>query len=354
MSIYPFMRLERDDQRRVSHELQAAYFQQGVQEVAFQSDYRDALLVMAGKKEASTLSVAGEEILNELNNQADPFTSGWKQTLPTVTILTNLLLLGSYGCTAGSAVSAGMSLLYLRSHKIIALASACSGCALLILSSVYKNMVTTFQFHERLIENLSWKNQAQFSEQVNAIYKSSLFFRRLFSQSNETGQSHKGLQLLRDHLSAVEHARNVLICLFNGAVPGEFPGGAQGLDKSFFMRLSKLARSGMISSGVVSVLLLAWTSYAYLQKARLMAITALVQFVGASLITYELIVLSTGSKRVYSASDDEIGREFQAMALHSFLLKRMGLQTANAAQIQNAVVIPFEAVLKLVPSWNVK
>ena len=71
---------------------------------------------------------------------------------------------------------------------------------------------------------------------------------------------------------------------------------------------------------------------------------------GAGFYDKGLHVLQRGSGKIKEGV--KVESEFQSMATHSLLFSRMGLQQADERQIQNGVVIPFDAILQLIPSWK--
>jgi hypothetical protein len=208
--------------------------------------------------------------------------------------------------------------------------------------------------HIKVLNDLSWQNQDQFSTSINGVYeglKKTSYLMKCYIKAHQKrdGSENYGVILLTELRDAI----NVMIVAPNRTSTAE---DIQKVDlekiRSFFVRFEKVCRKGLYGTATLGVIAVAWTYYAYVQKAYLMTIAGIVQFVAASTICRELYVFQRGSKNIFSVQENKVAEAFQEMAARSMLFWAMDLEKADRYQIQNTVVIPFDAILKLIPSWK--
>lgn len=276
----------------------------------------------------------------------------YKSFKANIIVLNGFLKTGAKAILIGGVAVAGVGLFYLRSHKLLALAAGCSSLVLFFLRSICLKVEASFNQELRIIDELTHQNLAQFSEETNNVYgelkkASWLMNRYLSTQQPLTPKDHWGLELLQEQLAAAKYLKQFRDGL---AFPDDLKNETSQNFSLFFEKFEALCQRGKQMTMRVGVLALAWSCYVYMQRAYLMTAIGIVHFAAYAALTYELMILQSGSRKIKNVR--QIEPEFQKMASHSFLLSRMGLQQANIQAIEKAVVIPFDAILKLIPSWK--
>ena len=351
-SNFPYWQIEKKDQSAIAKELRKKY----KEAKTYAGLYKQALQHLGPNPPQEKPSVEVQQVIEALNSKARevleaPFVTPWKEEMPVIQVLTYLLPYAAHAATVSGMAVGGISLLYLRSQTVIALANICGACAFLVLRSNILNLNKTFGKIHNHISQLNWQNQTEFSSQIDAAYKASYLMRLYFgAHSRKMSKDHQGLNLLKEQLSAINHIKFLLIKLY--MMPGSDLKleGIQIADlgqiKAFFVKFERICRKGMLGTVGVAMVALAWAYYAYVQKAYLMTIAGMVHFVGGAAISWQLFKLQKISKNIHLSNDD-VAVAIQKAASESFLLRRIGV-----ADIHKAVVIPFDAILKLIPAWK--
>jgi hypothetical protein len=207
---HPFWRLSQQERSDISKALRAKFVSQGGQENAFNASFKSVLSAMQGKLPEEQLLVGAQQLLKSLNGQATRYLEtipAWQATLGDVTILTGLLSLGAQASQWGAMVPAGVALLCLRSHKVLAVASGCVACALLVFSSICWKLNGAFERHYQLISDLNLENFDQFEGSVQEVYeglkKTHVLIRIYLNKRQAKMTECPGSQLLWDELAAV-------------------------------------------------------------------------------------------------------------------------------------------------------
>ncbi len=275
----------------------------------------------------------------------------WKDHKHTASDLTTYLHGWEKRFLAGTVIPAGIAFYYSRWHKVADVASLCAA----LTSSIFYLMCVELRevplTCEKLIDTLTVKTLKEFEGGVEAMYKrlenTTLLAQRYFNAHKSRLENKTlGVAFLGEQLFAISN-------LLGLEVPGKDCN--YGKVKAFFGKFSSLCQKGFAGTASMGLMAFAWALYAYVQKARLMALASIVYGVGLSLISYELFVLKRGSKAIHAVkSDDDMVLQFQKMAQKSLMMRRQGLQTADAPRIYYAVVIPYDAALKLLPAWKPK
>lgn len=306
------------------------------------------------------------ELINKLDGKArellerpakEAMINGWKVEQLTITGLTYSLTVTQKGCFVGAVGAAGMGLLY-RSQKVLAVANLCVACALFVFSSTSNKLKEAYLQVGHAINELTLDNCELFSQKIEQIYtdleKASVVMRCYHKfQRRSLSKVHQAQELLREQLFPATMLKNIM----TGKAPQSQPQGIEpnlAQIKLFFEKFEKISRKGMLLTSGIALLGAAWTYYAYLQRAYLMIVAGSVHFVVSSLIAKELFNLQRGAKKVYQAPDSEIAKTFAEIVPMSTVLSEIGIPNPTAYEIEQCVVIPFDAILTLVPGWKTR
>ncbi|MGH2612636.1 MAG: hypothetical protein ACRDFB_06250, partial [Rhabdochlamydiaceae bacterium] len=133
---------------------------------------------MDSKQQNSQPSNDVSEIVTALNTKAQElleksFVTPWKQELSILTDLITYVQYSGYCIAGGRVAAAGMMLLYLRSSKVLSVASGCSALALFILGSTWGTWKKALIESSKIIDKLSWnhQDQTQFSSEIKAVFE---------------------------------------------------------------------------------------------------------------------------------------------------------------------------------------
>ncbi len=350
MTIYPFLQLSKEDRSKYANELQSTYAtEKKISKKVFGQHYRAVLEVMAGTKEESALLPIQTDVLNDLNDAA--FVKPWKNELHSFEILTYLIAYGSTVPLVPAGVSLGLSLLYMRSHKVIALASGCAAISCLVLRNTCFELIDALGKQKTVIENLTWRNQAGFSSEIDQVYaglkKTSWLMRYYLNQQERyLGKEHFGLVVLKQQLAALVQIQNLPLS-FLLSVKTET--ADQPRIQTFFKKAEPLFGNGFRGTLGLSLLGLGWTGYTLTQKAYLMTVIGLVQSLGLFALARSFYVLQQGSKRIYESQS--IATDLQT-TLQRLFFNQVDVTELSEATIETAFVVPLDAIFKLIPSWN--
>ncbi|MGD0664836.1 MAG: hypothetical protein ABSA17_03785 [Rhabdochlamydiaceae bacterium] len=368
---FPF-RTMLDDAKRTTlcKELRAEYEKEkSISPNQFNKDYREASAVFRSEKPLATLSPEQLQIFHELNNRACGVNL-WKNKQHAIEVITMLLPFAAIALNVASVVPAGTAFFYLRSHRSLAVASACSACACLFFASTCYKLQGPLKDLGKIINELKWENFGAFFGKVEGAYnelrKTSYLARFILNaQEKKLDNNDRALRLFGEHLSALQ----AIICVAS-KLKDRYLNYKLGITTklssiediqkkvdlakilSFFVRFEKICQKGLYGTATFGLVALAWAYYAYVQKAYLMTIAGIVHFAVASTISRELYIFQRGSKNIFSVQEDKVAEAFQEMAARSMLFWAMDLEKADRYQIQNTVVIPFDTILKLIPSWK--
>ncbi len=380
---HPFNRLNHDQKRSITAAVVAQL--RGFQKTS----YAEALQALVGKTDPGKLSKEASQAFNALNIAAQKTltVTSWKGGRPFLTNLGPLLKIGNKVVFAGGVATAGIGLFYAPSHKFLALANGCAACAFWILSSRCTLITDAVGQFSQIIENLTSENLNQFPDQIKEVYaglEKSLFigsYLQTHRRKIRCEEHEKSLILFKEQLSAIQYLHNLIVAnsekllsltisamhspigfLSSALFPekknlksitaADIPPKDLEEIKTFFQNFDKLCRSHQLKAAGVGVLALAWTYYTYVQRVYLMIVAGVVHCIAFFLLAKELYVFQRGSKKIVAASSQEVVQEFRAMAANSSLLSLMSLQEAQASEIKNYVVIQFDAILNLLPSWK--
>ncbi len=285
--------------------------------------------------------------------------TSWKGVCNYVWDLSDLCQIASSRFTITCAVSAGLSLFYLRSHRIIAVACGCVAVAAFSLRTTALHCAAAASKYGQAIDNLTIFNDGQFYDQLTAVYeehKKTDFLARAYfhRQERALGKTEVASQLLNEQLTALRQMRRLWLHLMASqsfaldekinAQPAEV--------KNFFGRFESITRRSLLYGAGFTFGSMGWTAYTFAQRAYLMSVAGIVSITVGTVISYQLYLFNQGAKKIHIVSDESVPSAFQDMVSKIFLLRRLGLQKAELKQIHQAFVIPCDEILKLIPSWN--
>lgn len=336
---YPYLGIPKAQQLEIARELKLTG-----------ASYKAVLQVMTEKAGMETLTPEQVVVLNDLNDRV--YESPWTRELPNIQNLTGLCDTGFDICTTMGSAAFSLAVYYARTHKLIALVSGCVTVAFLMLGTATQKIKVSFWSHEKHIEDLTWRNEAGFSGKADGVYaelKRTSYLMRYYlaAQTARMQPEHQGLQLLRQQLAAFGYLKNLLPMLLSPCNPNATHDVAK--IQSFFRKVEPFSRKAFQRSATFSALALGWALFAYTQKAYYMAAVGIVHCVGALVLARSFNVLTTGSKKIYESQHVE--NNFDEMMCKIFFNEDFWPQLSGH-QIENAVVIPFNAILQLIPSWN--
>lgn len=365
-SVHPYLGLTKDQKKIISDEFlnQAEDKKRFAQ--LFVSASRQMVADVKNQSQPTQPSVEVVELISKLDGKArellerpakEAMINGWKVEQITIRVLTDFLTLAQKGFFVGAVGAAGMGLLY-RSHKVIAVANLCVACALFVFSSTSNKLKEAYLQVGQAIQELDLNKCELFSQKIESIYtdleKASVVMKCYHKiQRRSLPKEHQAQELLREQLFPATMLKKIM---FGMAPQGQPEGVEPNLRqlKAFFERFAKISRQAMLITSGVALLGAAWTYYAYLQRAYLMIVAGSIHVVVSSLIAKEFFNLQRGAKKVYQAPDSEFAKTFAEIVPMSTVLSKIGMQNPTVYQIEQCVVIPFDAILTLVPGWKTR
>ena len=213
-SIYPFWNLIPTKRAELCKGLRAEYEKEkSVSQADFNKAFKNIHDVFESKTSPDNLSSEQQQILNDLNNRACKadkniiISSEIKRR--SITNFTGLLPLSAKAMILLGGAAAVTALFYLRSHRSLAVASACSACACLVIASTCYKLNKTLMGLGKILKELNWHNYHKFSDQVEGAYNelkktSYLAWLFLYAHDEKLNKADHALRLLDDHLSAVQ------------------------------------------------------------------------------------------------------------------------------------------------------
>ncbi len=338
-----YWKLDLVTQSTIAKELKSSYGK------GFTSLYKSALQYMGLNPPNKPVPEDVQKIIGALDERAAEilYVGPWKSELPTIENITALLPLCGQVVSGVAAASLGVTLLYARSHRVLAVATLCVTCAMVAIRSFVLKLNEGFEKHYGVIEALNAQNLEQFSGTIDNVYnelKKTSYLMRLYLNSHQSRmkEGHQGLELLREQLLAMHHLKALFLGLAG------LPGSQTEIDsKIFFTKFEKLARKGLYGTVFYGAATAAVAYYAYVQRARLMVVIGIVHCIGALAIARELYVLKKGSSLVGKADPEQMNEQFQYIVNKSFIFNYLGVKN-----IQDTVFISLDAILKLIPAWK--
>ncbi len=288
----------------------------------------------------------------------------WKKRACTVRILSQGWELGASYIGKGSIIPLGLSILYLRSHKILALANVCAACALQILSSEFLKISKAFSQQFKTLNELKVDEVDEVDDFLQSVSKSyedlkkESWIARSYLNAHKKHmkgkQSLNSLVILKEHIDAFNHLSCFLKKFFFQFHSFQSNKSTLNLEiiKNFFKKFEKLCLSAQKRAIGIWALSLVWSYYAYTQRAYLMVLAGIVHLIAWSVIIKELFTLAKGSKKIYSFdSTPVINSNFQAMAAKSWLFMTLP-NNMEVEDIQQHIVTPMNFILTLIPTWK--
>lgn len=270
--------------------------------------------------------------------------------------LTGFVTYGKWMSGMSGVSSACLALLYCRSSKVLALASLCATCASFAL---YRTFCASSVTCQTLLEKMQQCDKG-LSKSIHASYEvlgntNWIAGRYLNAHKTKIALENPGPTLLQEQLDATGYLSTIIqrLKLAQGTCLEQAP-SSESIKlpelKQFFEKFGSFCQQGALRAAGFGCAALAWAYYSYMQRARLMCVIGVVYGVSSMVIAQQLYTLGKGSKAISVAQNIET--QFQEVAKRSFLLRRMGMAQASATQIQNRFVVPFDAILKLIPAWK--
>lgn len=294
-----------------------------------------------------------------LEHLEKPVVKPWKGVCDSVRELTGLCQIAALGLTATCMGSIGMSLFYLRSHRVIAVACGCIGAAAFALRRTALRCAAAAEKYAEAIENLTIDNVENFYSQLTEIYtghkKTDFLARDYFHrQERAHGNTEIAAQLLNEQLAALRQMKRLFLSLYTvQPFVWDEKIETQPADiKKFFVRFEAFTRRGLLYGTGFTLGSMGWTAYTLMQRAYLMSLAGIVSISAGAAISHQLYLFNQGAKKIHITSDGLVSSAFQNMSSKISLLQRLGLQKAELKQIHQAFVIPCNEILKLIPLWN--
>jgi len=361
---FPFWSLSTEKKKRIASELKAEYQLNGVQPKQFAAWYKNTIDVMSQTKLMDSLSPAEKHLLDDLNDR--PYVKPWRDERPQFTQITFFCQAGARACSMMGHASVALAAVYIHSHRMIAIASLCHAAACLYLRSACLHADAAMKKIESKIDALSWKNQAMFSSEIDNVYEKTHPLLRLYFNAQKrrlAGKDHAGLLLLKQQLSAFHYLgnfKNILgqqimaLLLSQRGESMEFSNDEQPADlnrlHAFTQKIDPLSRTAFQGLAGFGVLGLGWAYLAYQQRAYLMSVAGLIYSIfmlNAARCVHHLRVFAQAAQEADTGS--KVTTLFnQAVLKITFNL----ISPISESTLERSVVIPFDAILKLIPAWN--
>jgi hypothetical protein len=215
---YAFNHLEQSEREIVRKEVYQQFV--GWTQVQYVSFYGAAAKAFAKafllNTDPENLPENVRQVFDALNSKAEEklntHVTPWKMRSFSVLKLASYLQMAGYAVGASAIIPAGVAFYYLRSKKVLALASTCLAVALFVLGRSGIQLGQAFVGIYDEINVLNWKNQGQFNEKIDAVYegleKSNIVWRGILQiRRNKLGAGNQGKKLLEEQLGAFERLR---------------------------------------------------------------------------------------------------------------------------------------------------
>lgn len=374
MSLPPYLQIKGQDQTAILGELRDTQ----PYETSFSVDVQPALQFIMG--EATDLSETARLLAEAMNQKAQEvlrrnaeeaarldFEKDYKHWKAKVDVFTGLFPIAN-GMTQGIMFSGlamgGLSLWSFKSSKCLAAANGCAALALLTFSGVLEKYTLALHMHHDAIDDLKISNRREFSSKIDgnykAVEKSSRFLRSYFRARRQvlTEQTHCGLQLLKQDLAAIKTMQSYSFFFFlpmdietSDSIGSDFsttlPEIKQSLPqiKAFFEKLERTLNQGKKLAALGTFIGLGYLYCAYVSRAYLMVIAGLTFSVMNGVLCGVAYSYEIGAVKMRGAGERDLLHLFNSHVAGKLIPKAQ-----DEASLQQAIVIPLERILKLIPS----
>lgn len=353
---YPFVRLSLIEQKevakKVSQNYPTSYEKKAVIEALSAMNNPNSETLPPNVQTAlDSLNNAAKKILEEegqkLQENLTEWCIPWKKVEGGVVLLTHNLQKIMAQAALGSAIPAGIAFYYYKWHHVIDIANICAACALWVFSWMCLEASDGASSSWKLLQKLKPETYGVFSSNTIDMYRKleTRFFLGPYLRAHRSKNNNEplGLAFLWDQLYAFQ-------TLFSPEILGEEPADVTRI-KNFFSKLAGFCKYGWGGASALMLIPMASLVCAWRNKACLMALSAAVYAVGLGAVAYEFYVLEEGARKISAEPEDEsIPARFNEMVHKSFTLnKYLG---AGIKRIFHAVVIPYDAILNLIPGWK--
>lgn len=288
----------------------------------------------------------------------------WKRELDVFTGLFPIANGVTQGIMFSGLAMGGLSLWSFKSSKCLAAANGCAALALLAFSAGLERYTLALYTHHDAIDALNVGNRHTFSATIDGNYKtveeSSIVLRSYFGARRQvlTEQTHCGLQLLKQDLAAIKTMQSYSFFFFlpmdietSDSIGSDFsttlPEIKQSLPqiKAFFEKLERTLNQGKKLAALGTFIGLGYLYCAYVSRAYLMVIAGLTFSVMNGVLCGVAYSYEIGAVKMRGAGERDLLHLFNSHVAGKLIPKAQ-----DEASLQQAIVIPLERILKLIPS----
>lgn len=280
----------------------------------------------------------------------------WKSKKEVLTKATSMATYSIEKVSHATCAMLGLTLWSYRSSSLLAAANGCATLGLIILSSTLMHYALGFNKHFNAIHDLNVVNREDFSTQIDQNYgdmQGSIATLRSYldRRKQPLDEGEEGLQLLREDVEAVQALQSYSTMIQSHredskpiVIESTEPVNTDQI-QSFFVNLEKLASKGKKGTLAGAFLGAGYLSCAYANRAYLMVMAGFTFTAVNGLLFSVVHSYEAGARVLQNADENEITEVF-----NNAMAGKLFPKVANSITLQNAIVIPLERLLKLIPS----
>lgn len=355
----PYLQIETSEQVAIVRALQGTE----PYRATFAADYKPALQFIKGdltevstgvRALAEAMNAKAEELWGPRDFQKNYLP--WKAEVDVFTGLFPIANLVTKGVMVSGLAMGGLSLWSFKSSKVLAVVNGCAAVALLFFSGALERYTLAFHNFHETIRDLTVENRHSFSATIDRNYeameKSSTVLRYYFRARKETLRDgdFEGLTLLREDLAAIKEMQIyplLAIASLKSGTPLSFHSTELinlNRIKAFFEKLERIFHQGEKLAALGTLVGLGCLYYAYVNRAHLMVLAGL---------TYSLmngvLFAAVHSYKIDLAKMREADESNLLDLFNRHVAGRLIPKAQDVGSLQQAIVIPLERILKLIP-----
>jgi len=283
----------------------------------------------------------------------------WQLSVQDLTFFASKFKNFSWWSSVGSIGAAGLGLRY-NSYRVLMVANLCMACALWVIRSHVQSIAAFCNDISTVIQDLAPERLNNFEGRIASIYegleKTTYFIKFYLRQQKATVEKDREghLKLLQKQLYALSQIRNFAFRCTKQL--DKLQQGEPDLNKirDFFKNFEKLSKNGLFVSGSFTFLGAALTVYASMKKAYLMSLVGMICCIRLLAISKELFNLRNSSKKIIASQDEDMHKNVNEFVSKSKLFSSLKMDNPTLFDYEKIIVIPFDAILTLVPSWKTR
>lgn len=361
-AVSPYLQLQRPVQAQILNKLQRS------------DEFRNTFRETAGaalqyiNDPATEVTEDSRRLAEAMNAEADfkinynPWQREVDDLTPLFSVVNDLLFSVVNGLKKGlvwsSLAMGGLTLWSFKSSKLLVATNGCATIGLLLFSRAVDSYVLASRRHVEVIKALNIGNRNAFSGAIDGhlaqAEKSSKLLRYYFRARKQAigAKENQGLLLLKEDLGVIRGMRAYIARALPSVQMGIFVSTPSGQEvnlkqiKDFFAKLERILHRGRQVAALGTLMGIGYLYCAYVNRAYLMVVAGLTFSVASGVLcatahSYQIEV----AKMQDAAGEDALLKLFNDHVSRWFIP-----QAANALSLQEAIVIPLDKILKLIPA----